>query len=131
MDELIEALASEAHAAWSGWMDYLFSKSEETKDGEMIIPKWAVERWRQQAITPYADLSEEEKESDREEARRYLKHTGSVVLIKDVLPHLEAEHCCTDGTPICNIQKGDYAAPLNPENCTICATIVKLREMLK
>ncbi len=64
-----EALAEYAHAAWSGWMHYLFSKC----DGS-VIPPWAVERWKRQAATAYPDLPEEEKDSDRAEADKILQH---------------------------------------------------------
>lgn len=67
-----EELAELAHGQWSGWMEYLFSKCKGRQDGPMIIPQWAVERWSRQLRTPYADLPEEEKESDRTEADKYL-----------------------------------------------------------
>jgi hypothetical protein len=77
--ELREKLAELAHSQWAGWMDYLFSKCPEYKagsvqaeDGAMIIPKWAVDRWKRQAATPYCDLSVEEKDSDRTEADKFL-----------------------------------------------------------
>jgi len=63
-----EALAEYAHNAWAGWMIYLFIKSTTNSDGTVTIPKWAVDRWTRQAATPYIDLPEKEKESDREEA---------------------------------------------------------------
>lgn len=69
---LRETLADYAHDAWSGWMNYLFSKCETTPSGRVIIPAWAVERWRRQLITPYRDLPEDEKKSDRQEADRIL-----------------------------------------------------------
>jgi len=73
MNELIEALASYAHEAWSGWMRYLFEKSTENDDGTVTIPRWAVERWRRQMNTAYADLPESEKKSDRDEAQKIIK----------------------------------------------------------
>jgi hypothetical protein len=63
-----EKLAAYAHKAWAGWMDYLFEKSTLNPDGTVTIPAWAVERWKRQAKTPYAELPENEKESDRKEA---------------------------------------------------------------
>ena len=65
-----EKLASYAHKQWSGWMEYLFSKCVNPiePDGTAIIPKWAVKRWKGQIETPYEELSEPEKESDRKEA---------------------------------------------------------------
>lgn len=78
-DELIEALAAYAHEAWSGWMVYLFSQGNQrlrTIDGESSVvfelPAWAVERWQRQLKTPYADLPEAEKRSDRVEAAKML-----------------------------------------------------------
>lgn len=42
------------------------------EDGSLIIPGDLAARWSAQIVTPYADLSEAEKESDREQVRRYL-----------------------------------------------------------
>ena len=67
-----EKLAEYAHKAWSGWMDYLFLKSTLNLDGTVTIPVWAVERWKRQAKTPYAELPEGEKKSDRSEADEML-----------------------------------------------------------
>lgn len=67
-----ERLAEYAHDAWSGWMEYLFSKSEQNEDGTVTIPKWAVERWTRQATTKYSGLPEGEKASDRDEADKML-----------------------------------------------------------
>lgn len=73
LEELREDLAELAHEQWSGWMEYLFSKSEFKIDGTVIIPVWAVERWLRQMNTKYSDLSEKEKESDRKEADKAIK----------------------------------------------------------
>ena len=72
--ELREKLAKLAHEQWSGWMIYLFSKCSchARLDGIRIIPEWAVKRWARQSNTPYDELSEEEKDSDRTEADKFL-----------------------------------------------------------
>ena len=67
-----EALADYAHEAWSGWMEYLFSKSQPNADGTVTIPAPLVDRWLRQMITPYTALSEAEKQSDRAEADKML-----------------------------------------------------------
>ncbi|MCC7570826.1 hypothetical protein KO465_05790 [Candidatus Micrarchaeota archaeon] len=69
--EFIEKGAVLEHERWARWQAYLFSKSEWTKDG-YLIPKELCKRWQRQIDTPYPKLSEKEKESDREEVRKYL-----------------------------------------------------------
>jgi hypothetical protein len=63
--ELIEQLAEKEHGSWSHWMKYLFSQCVGNSDGSMTIPTALVERWQGQVETPYANLSEREKQSDR------------------------------------------------------------------
>lgn len=69
---LRERLAELAHDQWSGWMVYQFGKGRFNGDGTWTMPAWAVERWQRQMTTPYALLSEQEKESDRIEADKML-----------------------------------------------------------
>jgi len=79
-EKALEALAALFHEAWVGWMRYLRSKSTThthgTADGGSttgwLIPQECVERWERQMETPYAELPETEKESDRAEARKVL-----------------------------------------------------------
>jgi hypothetical protein len=68
-----EQLADLCHEQWSGWAKYLFSKGEFNEDGTWTMPSWAVERWTRQMTTPYSELSEDEQESDRNEADRFIK----------------------------------------------------------
>ncbi len=68
----MERLADVEHERWSHWQRYLHSKCERVGDGSLVIPAHLVERWESQMNTPYSALSEKEKESDREQVRRYL-----------------------------------------------------------
>ena len=70
---MLEKLSKIAHESWAGWTKYFFEKGVKNEDGTITIPKWAVERWERQIKTDYKDLPEKEKESDRTEAREYLK----------------------------------------------------------
>ncbi len=70
--ELIEQLAEKEHASWSHWMDYLFSKCTNTVKGDTVIPVDLSLRWRRQASTPYEQLTEREKQSDRDEVMHIL-----------------------------------------------------------
>lgn len=76
--DLIEKLADAEHDSWARWMAYLFSMCisplslDPANSHDLIIPGELVERWRQQMDTPYAALSEREKESDRDEVRKIL-----------------------------------------------------------
>ena len=68
-----ERLASLCHEQWSGWMRYLFSKGTFNEDGTWTMPAWAVTRWLGQTKTEYGFLSEDEKESDRKEADKFIE----------------------------------------------------------
>lgn len=70
---LVDDLANLAHEQWSGWMKYLFEKSIKNDDGTVTIPKWAVERWERQVNTNYQDLSEQEQDSDKNEAYKFIE----------------------------------------------------------
>jgi hypothetical protein len=74
--DLREQLAALAHAQWSGWMVYLFGLSHSNDDGTITIPANVAARWQGQIATPYAELSEREKDSDRVEADRVLAIIG-------------------------------------------------------
>lgn len=69
---LIEELAAIEHERWSHWQRYMHAQCESGPDGSLTIPAELVRRWTTQMNTPYAELSEEEKESDREQIHRYL-----------------------------------------------------------
>ena len=79
--EMREELAEYAHDAWSGWMKYLFEKSQKNQDGTVTIPKWAVDRWTRQAQTTYENLSFKEKNSDRDEAGKMLDIMAAIVIV--------------------------------------------------
>lgn len=76
---LREPLAELAHKRWSGWMRYLFDKSLRNADGTVTIPEWAAQRWHRQMETPYSELPEAEKGSDRAEAERIIAVINEVL----------------------------------------------------
>ncbi len=78
-EELIEQLSDKEHASWSHWMEYLFNVSMRPGDGTVVIPRYYVERWTHQVNTAYEELSEKEKQSDRNE-------------VAHILPIIEAYH---------------------------------------
>lgn len=68
----LERMAGEVHQVWASWMDYMFSKGLVLRDKGFKINPTEHRRWRRQASTPYDQLPEDEKQSDRDIARRYL-----------------------------------------------------------
>lgn len=60
---MLEKLAELEHIQWSHWTKYML---------ENLTPE-NIERWKKQIETPYSDLSEKEKESDREWARKVIE----------------------------------------------------------
>jgi hypothetical protein len=72
LDALLETLAAAEHERWSHWQRHMHSKSVPQGDGSMLIPADLVKQWEKQIATPYSELTDKEKESDREHVRRYL-----------------------------------------------------------
>ena len=87
--ELIEQLADKEHASWANWMKYLFDISNENPSGSVTISPDYVERWKRQVKTEYKDLSEREKQSDRDEVSHILPIINQHVSeeLEDVLKH--------------------------------------------
>lgn len=64
MTELtLEKAAKACHEIWAHWMRYYLSRQFDQED---------YARWRRQMNTPYPELSESEKASDRAVARLYM-----------------------------------------------------------
>lgn len=61
-DERLEALAALEHEQWAQWTKHMLAN---------LTPENVV-RWQRQCDTPYDQLTESEKEKDREWARRVL-----------------------------------------------------------
>jgi hypothetical protein len=70
--QLLEKLASIEHERWAHWQKYMHEKGELLPDGSLKLPAELVGRWQTQIETPYNELTEGEKDSDREQVRKYL-----------------------------------------------------------
>jgi hypothetical protein len=73
LDSLLESLAAVEHERWSHWQHYMHERGRRQPDGSLLIPADLVTRWEKQIATPYSALTNEEKESDREQVRKYLR----------------------------------------------------------
>ncbi|MHA1344252.1 MAG: hypothetical protein ACTSQG_09710 [Promethearchaeota archaeon] len=80
---LKEKLADLEHYQWATWAEYMIDNW--TKEN--------IEKWKRQLRTPYEDLSEKEKNSDREWADKVLKifNEWKEQFIKEILDELERE----------------------------------------
>ena len=67
----MELQADVEHEIWSSWMRYMFTCGTINDDGTWTMPKGKVERWQRQMKTPYSELTEREKDSDREQVRKH------------------------------------------------------------
>lgn len=77
--QLVEQLAAIEHERWAHWQQYLHDQCQRANDGSLIIPPQLAQRWQTQIFTPYAELTEKEKDSDREQVRRYLPLIGKAI----------------------------------------------------
>jgi len=71
MSDLFEKLAAIEHKRWADWQKYMHSVCAVGYGGSLRIPAKFVKGWKRQIATPYVELSEKEKESDRDQVRRY------------------------------------------------------------
>lgn len=93
-EKLREELADHEHRQWQTWANYQLDNMTDEN----------IQKWKRQCKTKYEDLSEKEKNSDREWADKVLKITKKYVKIKneektrEELANLEHEqfiHWCT------------------------------------
>ena len=84
--EMRERLAALEHQQWTHWARHMLEVLNPLLQMAAFSPlrlagsdkaREALERWKRQINTPYADLSEKEKDSDREWADRVLEITGT------------------------------------------------------
>jgi hypothetical protein len=71
-NDLLEHLAAIEHERWSHWQRYMHEKAYRNDDGSLTIPADLVSRWDRLMSTPYSQLTDAERESDREQVRRYI-----------------------------------------------------------
>jgi hypothetical protein len=66
-DSMLEELSELEHDQWMKWAKDLMKKEQLTKE--------RTDRWEKECFMPYADLTEEMKDFDREWARKAIKIT--------------------------------------------------------
>lgn len=71
-EELLERLAAAEHTRWAHWQQYVHDQAHRQPDGSLLLPADLVRRWEKQIATPYEHLSDEERQSDRDQVARYL-----------------------------------------------------------
>ena len=84
LENRLEHYAHLEHERWSKWQEYMFECAVVSGDDNLGIrtlafPTGQYENWKRQIDTPYAELSEKEKESDRKEVRPYLSDTKDII----------------------------------------------------
>lgn len=71
MSDLFEQLAAIEHERWASWQKYLHSLCIKDSLGNLTMSANRVQHWERQIETSYTDLSEREKEMDRDQVRKY------------------------------------------------------------
>lgn len=132
--ELTEQLADKAHASWARWMAHLFRVCDKRPDGSVVIPPALVERWQRQVNTPYAQLSEYEKRSDRDEVTHLLPILEQHGLVPGETPservvrvYFLLDESGSMGSRASDVRGGfnSYVENLRGDGNTYCLTTVK------
>lgn len=69
---LKDQLAAAEHERWAHWQSYMHGHGQRHPDGSLTIPAHLVALWDGQIKRPFAELTEQERDSDREQVDRYL-----------------------------------------------------------
>jgi hypothetical protein len=98
MSDLREKLATLEHERWAHWQRWMHDQGHR-RDGVgaarmLILPAELADRWERQIATPYADLSEAEKDSDRQEADRTLAAVAEVLRERETIRAVQAASPC-------------------------------------
>lgn len=79
---VLEKMADAQHAIWAHWMKYMLSVCVDNHGGSVTIPADKVERWTKQMNTRYLDLSEPEKQSDRDIVKQFMRYELAMLEIE-------------------------------------------------
>ena len=89
--KIIEEFASMEHDRWAKWQSYVHKNLYNIQENEperwkelknphlKILPTELYERWERQIHTPYSELSDQEKESDRKQVYPYIKKMEELI----------------------------------------------------
>jgi len=88
--EFIEKGANLEHQRWARWQTWCHKVLRENCPSPEL--ERVLERWDRQIKTPYSELSEQEKESDRKETRNYLPFLKAK--INEVIDEMVGEEKC-------------------------------------
>jgi hypothetical protein len=75
--EKMEVIASIEHQRWSDWQSWLHKILRENLPSPEL--EKVLERWDRQIATEYSDLTESEKQSDRDQVERYLPVVDAII----------------------------------------------------
>lgn len=89
--ELIEQLAAIEHTRWAEWQSWCHQLGTRTEGGDLALPSEVVARWDRQIITPYDELSEAEKQSDRDQVERYRPLIEGYYAVRHAIAAITAE----------------------------------------
>lgn len=121
---LVEALAVLEHQQFHHWIGYQVE--------HMHLLNW--ERWTHQARTPYAMLSEKEKDSDRKWARKVLEiiDKSHILISKEKLRVLMNEFPCVfEGVEEKHLSDEEFGNLLVKQNRERLGWFEKLKELIE
>ena len=79
LETLVEHLAAIEHERWAHWQRHVHDNGKRQPDGSLVIPAELVRQWDRQIASSYAELTEAEKISDRDQVRRYLAYIAAAL----------------------------------------------------